>query len=151
MATDTSDQARQQLIKFLETVTVSYNTIQIIILAIVLSAVNVNKLKVQLEDQLNNTNYADCLPDTTQIPLVTSIMIVYGTYIFAQIAQQTLQQQQQASAESGDKQQLELASNGYLASIFVFLAALIRLSNIINSPTQTTPTEEVEVEETGDI
>lgn len=143
MATDTGDQAREQLLKALEITNISYDTLQIIILAIVLSAVNVNKIKVQLQDQLNNTNYAECLPDTSNLPLITSIMIVYGTYIFAQVGQQTLQDQKQISTEPNDPA-LTAASDGYLASVFVFIAALIRLNNVINKPKKETVSAEVD-------
>ena len=146
MATDTNNQERENLIKTLDMITLSYDTLQIIILAIVLSAVNVNKMKIQLQDQLNDTNYAECLPDTTNIPLITSVMIVYATYTFAQLSQQTLQEQKQISSDINDSKVIA-ASEGYLASILVFIAALIRLNNIINSPTETTPGEELEVEE----
>ena len=142
MATDTNDQAREQLLKALGVATLSYDTLQIIILAIVLSAVNVNKIKVQLQDQLNDTNYAECLPDTSAIPLITSIMIVYGTYIFAQVGQQTLQDQKQISTDANDPA-LTAASDGYLASVFVFIAALIRLNNVINAPKGDTASTEV--------
>lgn len=135
---------RCNLLKQLNIITLSQQTIGVIIFAVALSYINVNKIRVGILDQLNGTKCADDLPDTTYLPLLTSILIVYGGYIFLYIAYEALIEgikvYNKSPKKKKDKKILEGLYEAYLASAFVFVAALIRISNI------NTRSEELEVD-----
>lgn len=85
------DEVKGSLFKQLGIINLSQETILIVMITLILNYINVSKLKAQLVDVIYDTDYAKTLPDTKQIPLITSILIVYATYIFLLIAYNALQ------------------------------------------------------------
>ena len=142
-----TDETRESLENQLKITSLSQQTIVIIIYAIILNLIQVNKIRVTILDELNGTNYAKDLPNTEKIPFISSVLIVYASYIFLYIAYITLIQGINATSNSNTGSNNNSSGNNinglydsYLASAFVFVAALIRLSNI------NTTSEELEVD-----
>lgn len=130
------EKIKTELIKQIKIITISQQTILLFIYAIILNYINVNKLRVELLDKLNNTNCADELIDTKWIPITSSIIIVYGAYIFLSINYsifiEGINTYNNSKKITEDKKILKGLYESYLASAFVFVASIIRLVNIQN-------------------
>lgn len=138
-----STEEREALKNQLGTVTLSYNTLKIILFAIILSTINVNKIRLTLIDKLNNTKCADRLPDTSDFSIITSVLALYGTYIFLKISEQSVNEQSATGVNQSNNSSIRSAQDNYKASIFVFVAALIRfISLIVNGDSSTSEQDE---------
>ena len=74
-----TEPSMDELLNELETLDLSMDTILVFILAIALNYYYVYYSKVQVLDQLNNTNFADSLFDASKIPIRANAMIIYGS------------------------------------------------------------------------
>lgn len=124
---------KQALLKQLEIVNLSENTIQIALLATFLSFLNIDRTRITLLDQINETDYADSLPNISDLPRLSSILFIYVTFTFLQIAFNALQDGINTKVTN-----IEGLYESYLASLLVFVATLIRYFNL------NTPAEDIE-------
>lgn len=124
---------KQALLKQLEIVNLSENTIQIALLATFLSFLNIDRTRITLLDQINETDYADSLPNISDLPRLSSILFIYVTFTFLQIAFNALQDGINTKGTN-----IEGLYESYLASLLVFVATLIRYFNL------NTPAEDIE-------
>lgn len=116
---------KEALLKQLEILNVSENTIQIALLATFLSFLNIDRTRITLLDQINDTEYAKGLPNFSEIPRLSNILFIYVTFTFLQISYNALQDGINANAIN-----IEGLYESYLASLLVFVATLIRYFNL---------------------
>lgn len=124
---------KEALLKQLEILNVSENTIQIALLATFLSFLNIDRTRIILLDQINDTDYSKGLPNFSELPRLSNVLFIYVTFTFLQISYNALQ-----DGINGNSTNVEGLYESYLASLLVFVATLIRYFNL------STPSEDIE-------
>lgn len=111
-----------ELIRQLNVLNLSINTIYIIILAILM---NINYLYVsrgQLLDEINGTNYMKDAEDVSDVPRIANKLFLYATGVFLEINFEQLQVASSMTGEDRDEKAIMNASNNLLSSLLIFIA-----------------------------
>ena len=77
-----SSVSEEELFKQLNILNISYDSLLLILLAIILNIEFVSGDRTKLLDQLNNTNISDSLPDLSRIPIISNEIFLLVTSIF---------------------------------------------------------------------
>lgn len=73
---------QEELFKQLNILNISYDSLLLILVAIILNIEFVSGERTKLLDQLNNTNISDSLPDLSRIPIISNEIFLLVTSIF---------------------------------------------------------------------
>lgn len=125
-----TEPSMDELLNELETLDLSMDTILVFILAIALNYYYVYYSKVQVLDQLNNTNFADSLFDASKIPRIANAMIIYGSGIFLEINYRSFVEVSSVKVKDRDENAIAKAYRAFFSSILVFIAAAISRTNL---------------------
>ena len=77
-----SSVSEEELFKQLNILNISYDSLLLILLAIILNIEFVSGERIKILDKLNNTNMADSLPDLSKIPRISNEIFLLTTSIF---------------------------------------------------------------------
>ena len=77
-----SSVSQEELFKQLNILNISYDSLLLILLAIILNIEFVSGERIKVLDKLNNTNMADSLPDLSKIPRISNEIFLLTTSIF---------------------------------------------------------------------
>lgn len=77
-----SSVSEEELFKQLNILNISYDSLLLILVAIILNIEFVSGERAKLLDQLNNTNISDSLPDLSRIPIISNEIFLLVTSIF---------------------------------------------------------------------
>lgn len=123
-----SNEEKESLIKQINILNISENTIYIFIIAILMNLNYVIWNRSTLLDQLNNTTSSAEDIDLTKIPRITNIMFLYGGAIFLLINFSGFQDVS-SLPESTYRERCK-AWKAFISSLLVFLAAGITSGNL---------------------
>ena len=77
-----SSVSQEELFKQLNILNISYDSLLLILVAVILNIEFVSGERTKLLDQLNNTNISDSLPDLSRIPIISNEIFLLVTSIF---------------------------------------------------------------------
>ena len=119
----TSDTLRQQI----AVIEQSQNYILLIIVSILMSYHVTAIQKKQLQCALcgNQNGQCSCFPDTEPLSLTSNVFVLIAVVFFYQLSLQTANGPHETCAQK------RAADQNSLASLFVLLAAILRLSNLL--------------------
>lgn len=77
-----SSVSEEELFKQLNILNISYDSLLLILIAVILNIEFVSGERAKILDQLNNTNISDSLPDLSRIPIISNEIFLLVTSIF---------------------------------------------------------------------
>lgn len=129
LSTDSTAPSRTELRKQLDIVKQSHSYLGLIIFSVVLSyyVLGIQKRQLECRTSSQDIKSCECLPETEQITLIASILIIIALRYFFCLSVQT----SQAACNSGTG--TKAANRNMLASFLVLAAAILRFWNLIES------------------
>lgn len=123
-----SDAEKESLIKQINTLSLSENTLYIFVTAILMNLSYIIWLKNTLIDKLNNTTSPAEDVDLSMVPRITNLMLLYGTSIFLLINFSGFQDV--LSLQESTPRQKCRAWKIFISSLLVFIATGITSGNL---------------------
>lgn len=111
-----------ELIRQLNVLNLSINTIYIIVLAIFMNINYLYDSKGRLLDEINGTNYMENAPDVSDAPRIANKLFLYATGVFLKINFDQLQVVSSVTGEDRDEEAIMNANNNLLSSLLIFIA-----------------------------
>ena len=121
---------REELLKELDILNLSSNTIVIVILATLLNYYYVHSLKAKVLDELFNTNFEEDFVDTTNFPKIVNTLFLYTTGVFLTLNYTLLQESKCEHINDLNNKEVMASWKSFLASLFTFLAVIISRDNL---------------------
>lgn len=127
---------QQEQLQYLETLTRSYNTVVIIIIAISLNLYYVYGIRLQLIDSIYGTNFSKNIIKPERAQSLANYLFIYATAIFLQINVQEYTKIISQQTTTTDELTIRNSYNGVITSILAFTASIISRT-VINSQRDT--------------
>ncbi|MPQ43470.1 hypothetical protein [Clostridium tarantellae] len=119
---------REELKKEFEKLETSESALNMIILSLILSSININKSKIEILDKINKTNYADKLQNSKNIEKLSNELRIIGSSISWNLARNTLKDRRKDIYKCNTlevKDKFNYANKDYILATLYFLAAII--------------------------
>lgn len=132
--TQTSSDKQQQL-EYLATLTRSYNTVVIVIIAVSLNLYYVYGIRLQLIDSIYGTNFSKNIIKPERAQSLANYLFIYCTAVFLQI---NVQEYTKIISQQTTTDQLDIQNSykGVITAILAFTASIISRT-VINSQNDT--------------
>ena len=127
---DTIKVDRQALIKQLNILGISTQSLYIILFAVLLNIRYVEWSKVKILDSLNETNYTETIEDLTYAPKLTNRLFLFTTVIFLFINYDAYMTAVYASSEQRDEQVINDTGSNLLAIILILFGTIINFRTL---------------------
>ena len=121
---------REELLKELDILNLSSNTVTIVILATLLNYYYIQSLKAQTLDELYCTNYSKDFIDTEDFPKIVNTIFLYTTGVFLTLNYTLLQEIKCNHIDDLNNEEVMAAYRSFLASLFTMLAVLVSRNNL---------------------
>lgn len=121
---------RQALIKQLNILGISTQSLYIILFAVLLNIRYVEWSKVKILDSLNETNYTETIEDLTDAPKLTNRLFLFTTVIFLFINYDAYMTAVYASSEQRDEQVINDTGSNLLAIILILFGTIINFRTL---------------------
>ena len=121
---------RQALIKQLNILGISTQSLYIILFAGLLNIRYVEWSKVKILDSLNETNYTETIEDLTNAPKLTNRLFLFTTVIFLFINYDAYMTAVYASSEQRDEQVINDTGSNLLAIILILFGTIINFRTL---------------------
>lgn len=122
-----SSVSEEELFKQLNILNISYDSLLLILVAIILNIEFVSGERSKLLDQLNNTNISDSLPDLSRIPIISNEIFLLVTSIFLFINYDAYETS--IEDEVSQRDQIK-AFRAFISSFLVLVATSISRGNL---------------------
>lgn len=122
-----SSVSEEELFKQLNILNISYDSLLLILVAIILNIEFVSGERAKLLDQLNNTNISDSLPDLSRIPIISNEIFLLVTSIFLFINYDAYETS--IEDEVSQRDQIK-AFRAFISSFLVLVATSISTGNL---------------------
>lgn len=122
-----SSVSEEELFKQLNILNISYDSLLLILVAIILNIEFVSGERAKLLDQLNNTNISDSLPDLSRIPIISNEIFLLVTSIFLFINYDAYETS--IEDEVSQREQIK-AFRAFISSFLVLVATSISRGNL---------------------
>ncbi|MBS5925555.1 MAG: hypothetical protein KIC66_00525 [Clostridium sp.] len=122
-----SSVSEEELFKQLNILNISYDSLLLILVAIILNIEFVSGERAKLLDQLNNTNISDSLPDLSRIPIISNEIFLLVTSIFLFINYDAYETS--IEDEVSQRDQIK-AFRAFISSFLVLVATSISRGNL---------------------
>ena len=122
-----SSVSEEELFKQLNILNISYDSLLLILVAIILNIEFVSGERAKLLDQLNNTNISDSLPDLSRIPIISNEIFLLVTSIFLFINYDAYETS--IEDEVSQKEQIK-AFRAFISSFLILVATSISRGNL---------------------
>lgn len=122
-----SSVSEEELFKQLNILNISYDSLLLILVAIILNIEFVSGERAKLLDQLNNTNISDSLPDLSRIPIISNEIFLLVTSIFLFINYDAYETSIEDEVSQRDKIK---AFRAFISSFLVLVATSISRGNL---------------------
>ena len=122
-----SSVSEEELFKQLNILNISYDSLLLILVAIILNIEFVSGERAKLLDQLNNTNISDSLPDLSSIPIISNEIFLLVTSIFLFINYDAYETS--IEDEVSQRDQIK-AFRAFISSFLVLVATSISRGNL---------------------
>lgn len=133
--TQTSSDKQQQL-EYLATLTRSYNTVVIIIIAVCLNLYYVYGIRLQLIDSIYGTSFSKNIIKPERAQSLANYLFIYCTAIFLQINVQQYTKIISQQTSTTDQLDIQNSYKGVITAILAFVASIISRT-VINSQSDT--------------
>ncbi len=120
----------EALIEQINQLNLSFDTLLVILLAVLLNIYYVYYTRTQTLDTLNNTKYADLLIDGSKIPRISNAMFLYATGIFLQINYSNYERLNSVQGEERDARAINTAYRAFFSTLLVLIATAMSRSNL---------------------
>lgn len=122
-----SSVSEEELFKQLNILNISYDSLLLILLAIILNIEFVSGERIKILDKLNNTNMADSLPDLSKIPRISNEIFLLTTSIFLFINYDAFE----TAIENDTSRRDEIrAFRAFISSFLILVATSITSGNL---------------------
>lgn len=121
---------REELLKELDILNLSSNTVTIVILATLLNYYYIQSLKAQTLDELYCTNYSKDFIDTEDFPKIVNTIFLYTTGVFLTLNYTLLQEIKCDHIDDLNNKEVMVAYRSFLASLFTMLAVIVSRNNL---------------------
>lgn len=128
--TKTKTPTREELLKELDILNLSSNTVSIVIIATFLNFYYIQSLKAQTLDELYGTNFSEDFVDTEDFPKIINTIFLYTTGVFLILNYTLLQEIKCNHIDDLDNKEVLVAYRSFLASIFTMLAVTTSRNNL---------------------
>ena len=122
-----SSVSEEELFKQLNILNISYDSLLLILLAIILNIEFVSGERIKILDKLNNTNMADSLPDLSKIPRISNEIFLLTTSIFLFINYDAFETTIENDASRRDEIR---AFRAFISSFLILVATSITSGNL---------------------
>lgn len=122
-----------ELMKSLSVLNTGYTGLIIVLIAVIINMKYMEWSKVQLLDNIYDTNFAQEMEDLTEAPKLTNRLYLISTAIFISIIYDAYITQISLDETERDEQAINNAWKNYVAIILIFTGSLINFS-VLNSP-----------------
>lgn len=122
-----SSVSEEELFKQLNILNISYDSLLLILLAIILNIEFVSGERIKILDKLNNTNMADSLPDLSKIPRISNEIFLLTTSIFLFINYDAFETAIENDASRRDEIR---AFRAFISSFLILVATSINSGNL---------------------
>ena len=130
-SSDTSSSSTESKVNYEELIAqISFDTLLIILTAILLNIYYVYYTRTQALDTLNNTKYADLLIDGTKLPRITNAMFLYATAIFLEINYSNYENLNSVQGEERNCKEINKAYRTFFSTLLVLIATAMSRSNL---------------------
>lgn len=126
----TKTPTREELLKELDILNLSSNTVSIVILATFLNFYYIQSLKAQTLDELYGTNFSENFVDTEDFPKIINTIFLYTTGVFLILNYTLLQEIKCNHIDDLDNKEVLVAYRSFLASVFTMLAVTVSRNNL---------------------
>lgn len=125
-----SDIDYKALIEQLNQLNLSFDTLLVILTAVILNIYYVYYTRTQVLDKLNNTSLSELLLDGTNIPRITNAMFLYATGIFLEINYSNYEKLNLVQGKERDVKAINTAYRSFISTLLVFIATALSRSNL---------------------
>ena len=126
-----------QLMKSLNVLNVGYTGLTIVLIAVIINMKYMQWSRVQLLDNIYDTNFAQEMEDLTEAPKLTNRLYLISTVMFISIIYDAYITQISLDESERDEQEIENAWKNYVAIILIFTGSVINFSVLNNPKNQT--------------
>lgn len=118
----------EDLVKELNQLNISFDTLLVILLAVILNIYYIYFSKVKVLDKINNTKCAEHLVDGTKIPRISNEMFLYSTAVFLEINFNNYENV--IKDKESDEKSINKAYKQFFSTILVLIATILSRSNL---------------------
>ena len=120
----------EALIAQVNQLNLSFDTLLVILTAILLNIYYVYYTRTQVLDTINNTKCAELLIDGTKIPRISNAMFLYATAIFLEINYSNYEKLESVQGEQRDTKAINTAYRAFFSTLLVLIATAMSRSNL---------------------
>lgn len=120
----------EALIAQVNQLNLSFDTLLVILTAILLNIYYVYYTRTQVLDTINNTKCAELLIDGTKIPRISNAMFLYATAIFLEINYSNYEKLDSVQGEQRDAKAINTAYRSFFSTLLVLIATAMSRSNL---------------------
>ena len=120
----------EALIAQVNQLNLSFDTLLVILTAILLNIYYVYYTRTQVLDTINNTKCAELLIDGTKIPRISNAMFLYATAIFLEINYSNYEKLDSVQGEQRDIKAINTAYRAFFSTLLVLIATARSRSNL---------------------
>ena len=120
----------EALIAQVNQLNLSFDTLLVILTAILLNIYYVYYTRTQVLDTINNTKCAELLIDGTKIPRISNAMFLYATAIFLEINYSNYEKLDSVQGEQRDTKAINTAYRAFFSTLLVLIATAMSRSNL---------------------
>ncbi|MBC5630578.1 hypothetical protein H8S20_17105 [Clostridium sp. NSJ-6] len=120
----------EALIAQVNQLNLSFDTLLVILTAILLNIYYVYYTRTQVLDTINNTKCAELLIDGTKIPRISNAMFLYATAIFLEINYSNYEKLDSVQGEQRDIKAINTAYRAFFSTLLVLIATAMSRSNL---------------------
>lgn len=122
--------SNDELLKQLDILNLSYNTLHVILLAVTLNINYVKWERARLLDEINKTDLSKRLPDLSDTPRITNMMFLYTSGVFLDINYNEYKKVSNVKGKNRSLRAIKRAWKSFLSSLLVFIATTISRDNL---------------------
>ncbi|MGN0145456.1 MAG: hypothetical protein ACI398_10750 [Clostridium sp.] len=126
-----------ELMKSLNVLNVGYTGLTIVLIAVIINMKYMQWSRVQLLDNIYDTNFAQEMEDLTEAPKLTNRLYLISTVMFISIIYDAYITQISLDESERDEKEIENAWKNYVAIILIFTGSVINFSVLNNPKNQT--------------
>lgn len=119
----------KELLENLKSINLSFDTVIIILIAIILNLYYIYRTRIDLLDVINSTECGANLPNVSKLPEFANTLFLYSTAVFLMINYNDYIKKTMISPNKRDVVAIEKSYNTFFASILAYIATVISRRN----------------------
>ena len=120
----------EALIEQVNQLNLSFDSLLVVLIAILLNIYYIYYTRTQVLDTINNTKCAELLIDGTKIPKITNTMFLYTTAIFLEINYSNYEKLNSVQGNKRDINAINKAYRAFFSTLLVLIATALSRSNL---------------------